>query len=351
MMNDFRLLAFEGIQLVAQTGWLLEQNSTTAPSALTAFRQETGIQYRFQIERRPTEQGALTVNSISGFSGYSGIGSPGGPGGTGLSGLSGYSGASGASGTAGSGESGYSGYSGSAGAGGFSGFSGEGLSGFSGYSGYSGTSGFSGSNGSPGTPGASGFSGYSGVGTSGFSGSDGLGGLSGTSGFSGFSGAGQSGFSGFSGYSGIGSPGVSGFSGFSGSSGFSGGDGGAIVSTAGVGTSPTANGTQQITHGLGKTPTIIRIYGIGAFVSNAAATPTPFSMGIWNSSGNRCVYMRSTGTTSQASQASSTFAIFVATSSGNNISGVIQNVGPTTFDIVWTETGTAAAQNFMWEAE
>jgi hypothetical protein len=61
--------------------------------------------------------------------------------------------------------------------------------------------------------------------------------------------------------------------------------------------------------------------------------------------------MTSAGTTSQASQTSSTFAIFLATSSGNTISGIIQNVGATTFDIAWTETGAATAQNFMWEAQ
>jgi hypothetical protein len=123
------------------------------------------------------------------------------------------------------------------------------------------------------------------------------------------------------------------------------------VSTSGVGASPTSSSTQTITHSLGFIPKIIRIYGIGAFVNNASATPTPFSMGIWNSSGNRCVYMTTAGTSAQASQTSTTFSIFVATSSGNTCSGVIGNVTSTQFDIVWTETGTAAAQSYMWEAE
>lgn len=251
----------------------------------------------------------------AGSSGYSGF--------SGISGYSGYSGKSGYSGV--SGFSGYSGI-GSTGASGFSGYSGAGISGFSGYSGPSGYSGYSG---------VSGYSGFSGVGTSGFSGYSGAG----SSGFSGYSGpSGYSGYSGPSGYSGY--SGISGFSGYS----------GAPFSTAGVATSPTASQTDTITHGLGKTPVIIRIYGIGAFVSNNSATPTPISMGIWNSSGNRCVYMTSAGTTSQASQTSSVFAVFLATSSGNTISGVIGNVGATSFDIVWTETGTATAQNFMWEA-
>lgn len=121
--------------------------------------------------------------------------------------------------------------------------------------------------------------------------------------------------------------------------------------TSGVAASPTASSTQTITHNLGRIPSIIRIYGIGTFTANAAATPTPFSMGVFSSSGNTCVYMRSTGITTQVSQTSIVFSVFISTSSGNFISGVIQNVGATSFDIVWTETGTSVAQNFLWEAQ
>lgn len=124
-------------------------------------------------------------------------------------------------------------------------------------------------------------------------------------------------------------------------------------STAGVGTSPTASQTDTITHGLGYIPSIIRIYGYGSFTSNAAATATTSSMGIYNSSGNRCVYQRygAAITTTQAGLSSTTFAILLATGGGSYISGVIQNVTSTQFDIVWTETGTATAQVYMWEAE
>ena len=124
-----------------------------------------------------------------------------------------------------------------------------------------------------------------------------------------------------------------------------------MLSTSGVGQNPTASSTQTINHGLAWTPTKIRIYGIGPFTNNAAAVPVPITMGIWCSSGNRCVYMTHNGTSAQASQTSTTFAVFLATSAGNTISGVIGNVGGTSFDIVWTEVGTALAQNYMWEAE
>lgn len=125
-------------------------------------------------------------------------------------------------------------------------------------------------------------------------------------------------------------------------------------STTGVNTSPTANGTTTITHGLGRIPTIIRIYGIGTFTSNAAATPTTISIGTYSSSGNRCVYQAyntAAITTTQAAATSSTFSINLQTGANSFITGVIGNVGATTFDIVWTETGTASAQSYMWEAE
>lgn len=123
------------------------------------------------------------------------------------------------------------------------------------------------------------------------------------------------------------------------------------TATAGVASCPTASGTQTITHNLGRTPVIIDISAVGRFTSNAAATPTPFSNGGWTSSGNSCIYMTTAGTTTQDGLSSSTFAVFIATSSGNNISGVIQNVGATTFDIQWTETGTAAALPFRWKCQ
>jgi hypothetical protein len=100
-------------------------------------------------------------------------------------------------------------------------------------------------------------------------------------------------------------------------------------------------------------PSVIRIYGYGSFTSNAAATATTSSMGIFSSSGNFCVYQRygAAITTTQAGLSSNTFSILLATGGGNFISGVIQNVTSTQFDIVWTETGTATAQVYLWEAQ
>lgn len=125
------------------------------------------------------------------------------------------------------------------------------------------------------------------------------------------------------------------------------------TSTSNIGTSPTASSTVTITHNLGRVPTIIRIYGYGTFTSNAAATATTSSMGVWNSSGNRCVYQRygAAITTTQVGLSSNTFCILLATGGGNFISGVIQNVTASSFDLVFSETGTATAQPYLWEAQ
>jgi hypothetical protein len=93
---------------------------------------------------------------------------------------------------------------------------------------------------------------------------------------------------------------------------------------------------------------------MSGFTSNNSATPTPSSIGIFDASGNRCIYQMINATsitTSQASATSTAYAVRLDTSSGNNITGVIQNVGGTTFDIVWTETGTHTAGNYLWEAQ
>lgn len=125
-------------------------------------------------------------------------------------------------------------------------------------------------------------------------------------------------------------------------------------STSGVATSPTSTTTTTVTHGLGRTPVKIRIYGMSQFTSNSSATPTPFSIGTYTSSGNTCIYQAyntAAITTTQAAATSTAFAVNIQTANNAFVTGVIQNVGATTFDIAWTETGTSAAKVFMWEAE
>jgi hypothetical protein len=124
------------------------------------------------------------------------------------------------------------------------------------------------------------------------------------------------------------------------------------TTTSNVGTTPTSSSTTTISHGLGRVPTIIRIYSGGGFTSNAAATPTTYSIGTYTSvSGNHCIYQGINGTTTIAAASSSTFSIYMITSAGNLISGVIGNVTATDFDIVWTETGTHTRGVYMWECQ
>lgn len=126
------------------------------------------------------------------------------------------------------------------------------------------------------------------------------------------------------------------------------------TATAGVGATPTASQTDTVTHGLGRVPTIIRVFAGGTFTNNTSAVPTTFSHGIYCSSGNFCIYQRydpTTITTAEPMATSNTYALRADTGVGNFVTGVIQNVGATTFDIAWTETGTATAQVYMWEAQ
>jgi len=124
-----------------------------------------------------------------------------------------------------------------------------------------------------------------------------------------------------------------------------------LKATSGVGATPTSSTTTAITHGLGRTPVIVRIWGKSGFTSSTSATPVTSSEGVWTSSGNTCIYQAENGTTTIAAQTSTAFSIHLSTSVGNIITGVIQNVGATTFDIVWTETGTHTRGVYMWEAQ
>ena len=124
-----------------------------------------------------------------------------------------------------------------------------------------------------------------------------------------------------------------------------------LKSTSGVGTSPTASSTTTITHGLGRAPVEIYIYGMSGFVANGSALPAVHSIGSFTSSGNTCVfqpYDAATITAAEPAATSTTFAIRLDTGVGNFITGIIGNVTATQFDIVWTETGTATAQPYMW---
>jgi hypothetical protein len=122
------------------------------------------------------------------------------------------------------------------------------------------------------------------------------------------------------------------------------------LKTSGVSTGPTASGTQTVTHGLGRIPTVVRIYGIGG--SNGLGSAGN-SIGTYTSSGNRCLYIAASNTT-RASTTSTTFSVRLSTNAAGSettvATGVIQNVTTTSFDIVWTAAGDISANSFLWEA-
>lgn len=132
--------------------------------------------------------------------------------------------------------------------------------------------------------------------------------------------------------------------------------GGSFSSTAAPSGGPATSSTQTITHGLGRTPIIVRLHGYGAINGSTSSSTGSTSSGVWNASGNNCVYIAGTfNAGSVGVSTSSVFAIFL--SNGGNLpntgNGVVQNVTSTTFDIVWTITGSLAPGNtsFMWEAQ
>lgn len=127
-----------------------------------------------------------------------------------------------------------------------------------------------------------------------------------------------------------------------------------LPSTSGVGNPPTSSSTQTITHGLGRTPKTIQIFGLGRLNVSTINEPDNCSQGVYTSSGNSCIYRSGAGGGgSDVSPTKDTnFAIYSATS--NNAayaSGVIGNVGATTFDIVWTNSGNPSAAVYQWIAQ
>ncbi len=111
--------------------------------------------------------------------------------------------------------------------------------------------------------------------------------------------------------------------------------------------SAQAAGTQTITHGLGRTPTIIRLHGIG---DTTGTSNYSVSHGIYSNGGQSCVYISAQGNSSAAS--SNSFSIYLETAiSGNNETGVVGNLTSTTFDIVWTVPGGGPTGRGLWEAQ
>lgn len=124
------------------------------------------------------------------------------------------------------------------------------------------------------------------------------------------------------------------------------------AATAGVGTGPASASTQTITHGLGRIPNVIHVTAMGGVIGSTVAQATFVSFGIYNSAGNRGVFIQGTNPSASPINPATdpTYCINVEDSSQNFATALINNVGATTFDIVWTGT-PSTIMKYMWEAE
>lgn len=128
-------------------------------------------------------------------------------------------------------------------------------------------------------------------------------------------------------------------------------------STSGVSAGPASSSTQSVTHGLGRVPKVIRVSSIGKSASATTASAIGHSVGTYNSTGNRCIYTEAGASSNPNTGSSTTYAVRLAqmdsgSAETGSATGVIQNVGATTFDIVWTKTGTSVTSAyFIWECE
>lgn len=125
---------------------------------------------------------------------------------------------------------------------------------------------------------------------------------------------------------------------------------GSLASTSGVSNGPASSAEQVITHGLGRTPVIIRLYGIARQAGGFGAA---HSHGTYNNSGNSCVWLPGSGEAVLPLK-SGTVAIYFdyANAGGNDGTGVVQNLTASTFGINWTVDGDISASTvFHWEAQ
>lgn len=125
----------------------------------------------------------------------------------------------------------------------------------------------------------------------------------------------------------------------------------------GVGSQSGATNTVTITHNLGTTPKKIRLDVYDATGQSVSNQYTLSSNGSWDANGQSSVGIRLSGATNTGTSDASNAAnlTLLGIGSTNTSIGNIQNVGATTFDIVWTNTLTSGGNYgqsvFHWEAE
>lgn len=127
-----------------------------------------------------------------------------------------------------------------------------------------------------------------------------------------------------------------------------------ITPTSGTSGGPATSSTQTITHGLGRTPVVIRIYGLGRFGSSTNAFMGQVSMGIWTAASTKSVSVPGDGNGgTSANPTRDTNTVHLSDGNGASATGIVGNVGATSFDIVWSLSGSSLASTggFLWEAQ
>lgn len=111
----------------------------------------------------------------------------------------------------------------------------------------------------------------------------------------------------------------------------------------------TASGAQTIAHGLGKTPSYVRLTGT---FSGSGSGETGMSIGSYNGTTNCNTYI-STGSNGSQSGSDTTNAIFITNNGGASSQAGVVTVDGTNITITWTYAATqdSALMRIMWEAQ
>lgn len=111
-----------------------------------------------------------------------------------------------------------------------------------------------------------------------------------------------------------------------------------------------ASTTQTINHGLARTPKKIRVFYSLDNANTAGGTGMTL-FGTYDASGQNCLGFTFNGS-NVATALQTSYSIRIQTGNGNYLLGFINNVTSTSFDIVWTKTGSpTGTENIIWEAE
>ncbi len=118
-------------------------------------------------------------------------------------------------------------------------------------------------------------------------------------------------------------------------------------------TAATGTGTQNIAHGLGKTPTLIKIFAVMDGGSSGAGVATGFSEGTGTASNNTCTWSTKSRSTSSSFSGQSSLIIRGVGNDGSTalVEAVISALDATNITLNFTTlSGTGVTSYIQWEA-